>query len=81
MQADSPGIDVLCPPDYAVRELSSQRRLLPLDPTRLPNLRHFDPSFRASQAHDPQGRVPVPKDWGTTGYLVRQDRIIVRRDS
>ncbi len=81
MQADSPGIDVLCPPDYAVRELSFQGRLLPLDPTRLPNLQHLDPSFRISREHDPQDRVSVPKDWGTTGYLVRQDRITVRRDS
>ena len=31
MQTDDPGVDMLVPPDYAVRELSAQNRLASLD--------------------------------------------------
>ncbi len=73
MRAPGPPPDVLCPPDYAVRELSAENRLLELDPEQLPNLRHLDPRFRYGRAHDPEGRVSVVKDWGTTGILYRAD--------
>ena len=81
MQAASTGIDLLCPPDYAVGELISQSRLLPLDPGRLPNLRYLDPSFSGSRPHDPQDRFSIPKDWGTTGFIVREDKVTVRQDA
>ncbi len=65
--------DVLVPPDYAVRELSAENRLLTLDHERLPNLRHLDPRFHTGRAHDPDSRVSVIKDWGTTGFMYRLD--------
>ena len=67
--------DVLCPPDYAVRELNAENRLLPLDHNRLPNLQHLDPRFHLGRAHDPDCRVSVIKDWGTTGFLYRTDEV------
>lgn len=67
--------DVLCPPDYAVRELRSEGRLLTLDHARLPNLEHVEPRFRSGRAHDPESRVSIVKDWGTTGFMYRPDRI------
>ena len=76
MQAESPGIDVLVPPDYAVRELKSQGRLAALDHSLLPNLDHLDPRFRSGRAHDPESRLSIIKDWGTTGILYRADRIV-----
>jgi len=71
MRAAGPPPDVLVPPDYAVRELSAEERLLALDHERLPNLRHLDPRFRRGRAHDPDSRVSVIKDWGTTGFMYR----------
>jgi spermidine/putrescine transport system substrate-binding protein len=65
--------DVLVPPDYAVRELGAEGRLLTLDPSRLPNLQHLEPRFRHGRSHDPEGRVSVVKDWGTTGFMYRAD--------
>ncbi len=76
MQAGGPGIDVLVPPDYAVRELAAQNRLLSLDRSRLPNLRHLEPRFQSGRLHDPEGRVSIVKDWGTTGILYRKDIIL-----
>ncbi len=67
--------DLLVPPDYAVRELSAADRLLELDPSQLPNLKNLEARFRQGRSHDPQGRVSVVKDWGTTGFLYRSDLI------
>jgi spermidine/putrescine transport system substrate-binding protein len=75
MQARDPGLDLLCPPDYAVRELGSQGRLHLLDHTRLPNLGNLEARFQHGRAHDPQSRVSIIKDWGTTGFMYRTDRI------
>jgi spermidine/putrescine transport system substrate-binding protein len=73
MRAPSLAPDVLVPPDYAVRELSAEGRLLSLDHARLPNLDHLQPRFRHGRAHDPDSRVSVTKDWGTTGFMYRPD--------
>jgi len=73
MRAPGAPPDVLCPPDYAVRELSAESRLLRLDHDRLPNLRHLDARFLSGRAHDPDSRVSLIKDWGTTGLIYRPD--------
>ena len=75
MQTDNSGIDVLVPPDYAVRELSAQGRLVDLDASQLPNLEHLESRFYRGRPHDPESRVSVIKDWGTTGFMYRTDMI------
>ena len=81
MQAKSPGVDVLVPPDYAVRELSAQGHLLTLDHSKLPNLEHLESRFYQGRSHDPEGRVSVIKDWGTTGLMYRTDMIYETMES
>jgi len=73
MQTAGVAVDVLVPPDYAVRELAAQNRLLPLDRSCLPNFRHLEPRFQQGRPHDPESRVSIIKDWGTTGILYRKD--------
>ena len=75
MRTDHPGVDVLVPPDYAVRELSAHDRLLNLDHSMLPNLEHVEARFYRGRAHDPASDLSVIKDWGTTGFLYRTDMI------
>ena len=75
MQEKSPDVDVLVPPDYAVRELILQGRLANLDHSLLPNLEHIEPRFRKGRAHDPGSRVSIVKDWGTTGFMYRTDLV------
>jgi spermidine/putrescine transport system substrate-binding protein len=67
--------DVLVPPDYAVRELNSEGRLAALDQAQLPGLEHLEDRFRRGRPHDPDGRVSLVKDWGTTGFMYRTDLI------
>ena len=75
MQAKDPGVDMLVPPDYAVRELSAQGHILTLDHSKLPNLEHLESRFTHGRSHDPENRVSVIKDWGTTGFMYRTDMI------
>ena len=75
MQSPGPGVDVLVPPDYAVRELGTQGRLMNLDHSQLSNLEHLEARFYQGRAHDPESRVSVIKDWGTTGFMYRTDMI------
>jgi spermidine/putrescine transport system substrate-binding protein len=75
MKDERSGVDVLVPPDYAVRELSTQGRLLNLDHSQLPNLEHLEARFYHGRAHDPESRLSLIKDWGTTGYMYRTDMI------
>jgi len=75
MRSEGPAPDLLCPPDYAVRQLKQDGLLLTLDPRRLPNFAHLAPEFQSGRPHDPKGEVSVIKDWGTTGYMARTDSI------
>ena len=75
MLVNSASVDVLVPPDYAVRELEAAHRLDLLDHARLTNLRHIEPRFRRDRPHDPGSRVSVIKDWGTTGFMYRSDLV------
>jgi len=75
MQSAKPGVDILVPPDYAVLELGAQNRLLTLNHSLLPNLKHLEPRFQSGRFHDPGSRISVIKDWGTTGFMYRTDMI------
>lgn len=75
MRRPGPAPDLLCPPDYSVRQLQSEGLLLNLDMRKLPNFSHLAPDFQLGRPHDPKGEVSVIKDWGTTGYMVRTDTI------
>ena len=73
--------DVLCPPEYLVRDLSAENLLFELDNSLLPNLKNLYPQFRVGRAHDPHGAVSVIKDWGTTGFMYRTDLVNGRPQS
>ena len=59
--------------DY-IPDLVEKGRLAALDPRRFPNMRHIAANFR-DLAYDPDNRYTVPYTWGSTGLLVRSDRI------
>ncbi len=69
--------DLLTPPEYPVRELNTAGLLAQLNHSLLPNLHHLDPRFLRGRAHDPESRVSVVKDWGTTGFMYRTDKVRV----
>jgi len=58
-----------------VATLAEEGLLQRIDWKRLPGVREaIDPKF-LGLPHDPDGKWSVPKDWGTTGFVYRTDRI------
>ena len=75
MKSEGPAPDVLCPPDYAVRELGAEGHLAALDHEKLSNFKHLEKRFQFGRPHDTQSRLSIIKDWGTTGFIYRTDMI------
>jgi spermidine/putrescine transport system substrate-binding protein len=69
------GYDLAAPTGYMVATLAEEGLLRRIDWKRLRNVRQtIDPRF-IGLPHDPDDRWSVPKDWGTTGFMYRTDKI------
>jgi spermidine/putrescine transport system substrate-binding protein len=72
------GYDLAAPTGYMVATLAEEGLLQRIDWKRLPTVRAgIDPKL-LKLPHDPAGTWSVPKDWGTTGFVYRTDRIAER---
>src|SRR5688572_13708181 len=61
MKRDGTVPDVLCPPDYAVRELGAEDLLAELDHAKLSNLEHLEKRFQLGRPHDLESRISIVK--------------------
>jgi spermidine/putrescine transport system substrate-binding protein len=76
LQAGATGWDVIVPTNYTIRDYVSQKLFQPLDLAQLPahDASAHDVRFTGEGSVD--GTVyAVPKDWGTTGYVVNTDQV------
>ena len=76
LQAGATGWDVIVPTNYTIKDYVSQKLFQPLDMAQLPA---HDPSA-ADARFTGEGTVDgvvyaVPKDWGTTGYVINTDKV------
>ncbi|MGZ0084758.1 ABC transporter substrate-binding protein [Caldibacillus thermoamylovorans] len=60
--------DVAVPSDYAISKMIEENLLLPLDHSKLPNLKYIEPRF-LNLSFDPHNRYSVPYFWGTVGIV------------
>ncbi|WP_274362068.1 ABC transporter substrate-binding protein [Paenibacillus thermotolerans] len=60
--------DVAVPSEYAVSKMKEDGLLLPLDHSKLPNLKAIDPRFMGLP-FDPGNEYSVPYFWGTVGIV------------
>jgi spermidine/putrescine transport system substrate-binding protein len=75
LKAGARGYDLATPTGYMVRILAGEKLLTPIDWSKLPNVKKFiDPKFR-NTPDDPASRYSVAKDYGTTGFMYRTDKI------
>jgi spermidine/putrescine transport system substrate-binding protein len=75
LQAGARGYDLIVPTGYEIEILKSLKLLQPLDWSKLPNAkRNLDSKFK-NLPYDKQGQYSVPKDWGTTGFVYRTDKV------
>jgi len=75
------GYDLAVPTGYMTKVLIAEKRLQPLDWSQLPTVKkNVDPKFH-NTPDDPQSTYSVVKDWGTTGFMYRTDKIKERPKS
>ncbi len=74
IEAGAKGYDIVVPTGYMVEIMISKGLLLPLDFRQLGNFSHVDKIFR-NPGYDPASKHSLPKDWGTTGFGYRTDKI------
>jgi spermidine/putrescine transport system substrate-binding protein len=75
LRRGSRGYDLAAPTGYMVTTLAEEGLLQRITWQRLPTVRQtIDPRF-LRLPYDPDGRWSVPKDFGTTGFMYRTDKI------
>ncbi len=71
LQAGASGYDVAMPSDYMVYVMAQLKLIRELDMAELTNARNLDPKL-LKRPYDPQNKVSLPYDWGTTGIAVNR---------
>ena len=66
--------DVAVPSEYAIDKMKQEKLLLPIDHSRLPNLKHIDPRF-LDLSFDKGNQFSIPYFWGTVGIVYNPDLI------
>jgi spermidine/putrescine transport system substrate-binding protein len=59
--------DIIVPSQNAVAQLIEEKKLMAIDPAKVPNLKNLDPAFR-KPSYDPTGQYHVIKDFGITMF-------------
>lgn len=80
LQAGATGYDVIFPSSYMCKIMSHQGLLIPLDHSRLPNLRNLDPAFKPLLL-DKNNRFSIPYAFGYTGIGYRIDEVDAPKSS
>ena len=74
LQAGASGYDVIIPSDYMVAIMRELNLLATLDFSHIPNAKNITPIFR-NPPYDPEQKVSVPYQWGTTGLAYNTKRV------
>ena len=60
--------DVAVPSEYMIEKMRKEDLLIPLDHSKLPNLKYIDPRF-IDLPFDPGNKYSIPYFWGTVGIV------------
>lgn len=75
LQGGAKGYDLAAPTGYMVQILAEAGMLEPIDYSLLPNVKkNLDDKFKGLP-YDKEDKWSVPKDWGTTGFMYRTDKV------
>jgi len=67
LHAGATGYDIIVPSQNAVAQLITEKMLMAMDMTLIPNIKNLQPSFRKTN-FDPTGQYSVVKAYGITGF-------------
>lgn len=73
LKEGNPGYDVIFPSDYMVEIMIATGTIVPLDHSKIPNLKNVHPNFQ-NQAYDPGMKYSAPYMWGTVGFGYRKSK-------
>lgn len=74
LRAGNPGFDVIVPSNDFVERMVQSDMLIPLDHTKIPNLKNVDPTF-INVAYDPGRKYSMPYTWLTLGIGYRKSKV------
>lgn len=60
--------DIAVPSEYAIEKMKENNLLLPIDHSKIPNLKNIDPYF-LDLSFDPKNEFSIPYFWGTVGIV------------
>lgn len=66
--------DVAVPSEYAIEKMKAEDLLLPIDHSKIPNLKNIDPRFM-DLPFDPNNEYSIPYFWGTLGIVYNPDLV------
>ncbi|MGX1901257.1 spermidine/putrescine transport system substrate-binding protein [Thermolongibacillus altinsuensis] len=66
--------DVAVPSEYAISKMKEEGLLLPIDHSKLPNLKYIDPRF-LNLSFDPGNKYSIPYFWGTVGIVYNPEML------
>ncbi|MBE9556898.1 MAG: spermidine/putrescine ABC transporter substrate-binding protein [Proteobacteria bacterium] len=74
LKEGNPGYDIIVPTDYMVEDMISLGMVVPLDHSKIPNLKHLDSAF-TDPAYDPGMKYGIPYMWGTLGFGYKESAV------
>ncbi|WP_366248009.1 ABC transporter substrate-binding protein [Terribacillus aidingensis] len=74
IQQGGTSYDVAVPSEYTIEKMKEEDLLLPIDHSKIPNLKNIDPRFM-DLTFDPGNEYSVPYFWGTVGIVYNTKQI------
>jgi spermidine/putrescine transport system substrate-binding protein len=74
LQGGARGYDLTVPTGYMAEIMGAEGLLEEIDYSKLPLYANVDDKFK-NLPYDPENKWSVPKDWGTTGFTYRTDKV------
>ncbi len=68
VQQGGSAYDIAVPSEYTIETMKEEDLLIPIDHSKLPNLKNIDPYF-LDLAFDPGNKYSIPYFWGTVGIV------------
>lgn len=66
--------DIAVPSEYAISKMKEEDLLLPIDHSKIPNLKYIDKRF-LDLPFDPKNKYSIPYFWGTVGIVYNPDQL------
>lgn len=66
--------DIAVPSEYMIDKMRKENLLIPLDHSKLPNLKYIDQRFM-DLPFDPENKYSIPYFWGTVGIVYNPDML------